>query len=170
MLMAYASSMAGSMRNPRCRLNYCSRKCPIKHRTRDSGSTAERAGVKAPCSRERPRLPSAPRQITLGRGAQTGSAHKPKTHPRNLPLPRKSGRRRRSAPPRRCRNPTQRLPKWTLINGWPRVWAEISDEELRDRLRQYLLLAANGPNCIAWLKPAGAGWPRWWMGRWVDQD
>lgn len=67
MLMAYASSMAGSMRNPRCRLNYCSRKCPIKHRTRDSGSTAERAGVKAPCSRERPRLPSAPRQITLER-------------------------------------------------------------------------------------------------------
>jgi hypothetical protein len=41
-------------------------------------------------------------------------------------------------------------------NGWPRVWAEMSDEELRDRLRQYLLLAANGPNCIAWLKPTGA--------------
>lgn len=55
-------------------------------------------------------------------------------------------------------------------NGWPRVWAEMSDEELRDRLRQYLPLAANGPNCIAWLKPTGLGRPRWWMERWVDQD
>ena len=25
------------------------------------------------------------------------------------------------------------------------VWAEMSDEELRDRLRHYLFLAANGP-------------------------
>ena len=30
-------------------------------------------------------------------------------------------------------------------DGWPRVWAETSDEELRDRLRQYLFLAANSP-------------------------
>jgi hypothetical protein len=30
-------------------------------------------------------------------------------------------------------------------DGWPRVWAEMSDEELRDRLRHYLFLAANGP-------------------------
>jgi hypothetical protein len=27
-------------------------------------------------------------------------------------------------------------------NGWPKVWAEISDEELRDRRRHYLFLAA----------------------------
>ena len=30
-------------------------------------------------------------------------------------------------------------------DGWPRVWAEMSDEELRDRLRHYLFLAANSP-------------------------
>ena len=30
-------------------------------------------------------------------------------------------------------------------DGWPRVWAEMSDEELRDRLRHYLFLASNGP-------------------------
>ena len=28
---------------------------------------------------------------------------------------------------------------------WPQVWAEMSDEELRDRLRHYLFLGANGP-------------------------
>ena len=31
-------------------------------------------------------------------------------------------------------------------DGWPKVWAEMSDEELRDRLRHYLFLAANTPN------------------------
>jgi hypothetical protein len=31
-------------------------------------------------------------------------------------------------------------------DGWPKVWTEISDEELRERLRHYLLLAADGPN------------------------
>ena len=31
-------------------------------------------------------------------------------------------------------------------DGWPKVWAEISDEELPDRLRHYLFLAANGRN------------------------
>ena len=33
-------------------------------------------------------------------------------------------------------------------DGWPQVWAEMSNEELRDRLdrlRHYLFLAANGP-------------------------
>ena len=30
-------------------------------------------------------------------------------------------------------------------DGWPQVWAEMSDEELRERLRHYLFLAANGP-------------------------
>jgi len=30
-------------------------------------------------------------------------------------------------------------------DGWPQVWAEMSDEELRDRLRHYLFLAANSP-------------------------
>ena len=30
-------------------------------------------------------------------------------------------------------------------DGWPRVWAEMSDEELLDRLRHYLFLAANSP-------------------------
>ena len=30
-------------------------------------------------------------------------------------------------------------------DGWPKIWAEISDEELRDRLRHYLFLAANSP-------------------------
>jgi hypothetical protein len=28
-------------------------------------------------------------------------------------------------------------------DGWPKVWAEMSDDELRDRLRHYLFLAAN---------------------------
>lgn len=31
-------------------------------------------------------------------------------------------------------------------DGWPRVWAEMSDEELRERLRHYRFLVANGPN------------------------
>jgi class 3 adenylate cyclase len=31
-------------------------------------------------------------------------------------------------------------------DGWPRVWAEMSDEDLRDQLRHYLFLAADGPN------------------------
>ena len=30
-------------------------------------------------------------------------------------------------------------------DGWPKVWTEMSDEELRDRLRHYLFLAANSP-------------------------
>ena len=30
-------------------------------------------------------------------------------------------------------------------DGWPKVWAEMSDEELRDRLRHYLFLAATSP-------------------------
>lgn len=30
-------------------------------------------------------------------------------------------------------------------DGWPKVWAEMSDEELRGRLRHYLFLAANSP-------------------------
>ena len=30
-------------------------------------------------------------------------------------------------------------------DGWPKVWAEMSDEELRDRLRHFLFLAANSP-------------------------
>jgi hypothetical protein len=30
-------------------------------------------------------------------------------------------------------------------DDWPRVWAEMSDEELRDRLRHYLFLASNSP-------------------------
>jgi hypothetical protein len=30
-------------------------------------------------------------------------------------------------------------------DGWPKVWAEMSDEELRDRLRHYLFLATNSP-------------------------
>ena len=30
-------------------------------------------------------------------------------------------------------------------DGWPQVWAEMSNEELRDRFRHYLFLAANGP-------------------------
>jgi hypothetical protein len=30
-------------------------------------------------------------------------------------------------------------------DGWPKVWAEMSDEELRDRLHHYLFLAANSP-------------------------
>jgi hypothetical protein len=37
-----------------------------------------------------------------------------------------------------------KISKWT-DDGWPKVWAEMSDEELRDRLRHYLLLAANSP-------------------------
>jgi hypothetical protein len=40
-------------------------------------------------------------------------------------------------------------------DGWPKVWAQISDEELRNRRRHYLLLGANGANqrarCIAQL-------------------
>jgi hypothetical protein len=32
-----------------------------------------------------------------------------------------------------------------MDDGWPRVWAEMSDEELRERLRHYLFLVANGP-------------------------
>jgi hypothetical protein len=31
-------------------------------------------------------------------------------------------------------------------DSWPQVWAEISDEELRDRLQDYRWLTANGPN------------------------
>ena len=31
-------------------------------------------------------------------------------------------------------------------DGWSQVWAEIRDEELRDRLQDYRWLAANGPN------------------------
>jgi hypothetical protein len=31
-------------------------------------------------------------------------------------------------------------------DGRPQVWAEMSDEELRDRLQSYLWLAANTPN------------------------
>jgi hypothetical protein len=31
-------------------------------------------------------------------------------------------------------------------DGWPKIWAGMSDEALRDRLRDYLWLAANGPN------------------------
>jgi hypothetical protein len=30
-------------------------------------------------------------------------------------------------------------------DGWPKVWAEMSDEELQDRLRHCLFLAANSP-------------------------
>jgi hypothetical protein len=30
-------------------------------------------------------------------------------------------------------------------DGWPKVWVEMTDEELRDRLRHYLFLAANSP-------------------------
>jgi hypothetical protein len=30
-------------------------------------------------------------------------------------------------------------------DGWPKVWADMSDDELRDRLRHYLFLAANSP-------------------------
>ena len=30
-------------------------------------------------------------------------------------------------------------------DGCPKVWAEMSDEELRDRLCRYLFLAANSP-------------------------
>jgi hypothetical protein len=32
-----------------------------------------------------------------------------------------------------------------MDDGWPKVWAEMSGEELRDRLRHYLFLAANSP-------------------------
>ena len=34
-------------------------------------------------------------------------------------------------------------------DGWATVWAEMSDEGPRDRLRDYLWLAANGPNAHA---------------------
>jgi hypothetical protein len=30
-------------------------------------------------------------------------------------------------------------------DGWPKVWADMSDDELQDRLRHYLFLAENGP-------------------------
>jgi hypothetical protein len=30
-------------------------------------------------------------------------------------------------------------------DGWLKVWVEMSDEELRDRFRHYLFLAANSP-------------------------
>jgi hypothetical protein len=30
-------------------------------------------------------------------------------------------------------------------DGWPKVRAEMTEEELRDRLRHYLFLAANSP-------------------------
>jgi hypothetical protein len=30
-------------------------------------------------------------------------------------------------------------------DGWPKVWAEMSDEELQDLLRHYLFLAVNSP-------------------------
>ena len=56
-------------------------------------------------------------------------------------------------------------------DGWPKVWAEMSDEELRDRLRHYLFLAANGPlkhtKRIAQLGPklTSAGRLKWWMRR-----
>ena len=30
-------------------------------------------------------------------------------------------------------------------DGWPKVWTEMSDEELPDPLRHYLFLAANSP-------------------------
>jgi len=34
-------------------------------------------------------------------------------------------------------------------DGWQQVWAEISGEDLRDRLQDYRWLAANGPNSHA---------------------
>jgi hypothetical protein len=30
-------------------------------------------------------------------------------------------------------------------DGWPKFWAEMSDEELRDRFRHFLFLASNSP-------------------------
>jgi hypothetical protein len=48
-------------------------------------------------------------------------------------------------------------------DGWPRVWAEMTDEELRDRLRHYLFLAAairiNTQNALpnSWLRPTSVG-------------
>ena len=56
-------------------------------------------------------------------------------------------------------------------DGWPKVWAEMSDEELRDRLRHYLFLAANSPlkheKRIAQLvAEAEKRWKaEWWMRR-----
>ena len=32
-----------------------------------------------------------------------------------------------------------------IHDGWPKVWAEMTDEELPDRLRHYLFLASNSP-------------------------
>jgi hypothetical protein len=29
--------------------------------------------------------------------------------------------------------------------GWPKIWGEMSDEELRDRPHHYLFLSANSP-------------------------
>jgi hypothetical protein len=34
-------------------------------------------------------------------------------------------------------------------DGWPQVWAEMSDEELGGRLQDYLWLAAKTPNAHA---------------------
>jgi thioesterase domain-containing protein len=33
-----------------------------------------------------------------------------------------------------------------MLDGWPRDSAEMTGEELRDRLRHYLFFAASGPN------------------------
>jgi len=57
-------------------------------------------------------------------------------------------------------------------DGWPQVWAEMSDEELRDRLRHYLFLAANGPlkhakriaQLVAEADKRGKA-EKWWMRR-----
>jgi hypothetical protein len=38
-----------------------------------------------------------------------------------------------------------KITTWTHDDGWPKVWAEMSDDELRNRLRHYLFLAANSP-------------------------
>jgi hypothetical protein len=40
-------------------------------------------------------------------------------------------------------NPKQRGVEMDTDDGWPKVWTEMTDEEL---LRHYLFLAANGPN------------------------
>jgi hypothetical protein len=31
-------------------------------------------------------------------------------------------------------------------DGWPKIWAKLSDGELRDRLQYYLFLATNSPH------------------------
>jgi len=82
--------------------------------------------------------------------AGNASAKRPKLQTRrsrNLPLLRSPKRQKRSAPPRRCISLSKNSEesKWTSDDGWPKVWAEMSDEELRDRLRHYLFLAANSP-------------------------